>query len=98
MTTLPLTEEQHHDHIWLTVGGEGWAIREIERDAAGRPTRMLLWRGYVPTLEFANADVSEVDWPRYCDKAVEYLAATEPLEKLKASRRRGKSVSTGVGL
>lgn len=80
--------EQHHDHIWLTIDGEGWAIREIERDAARRPTRMLLWRGYVPTLQFANADVSDVDWSRYCDKAVEYLAATQPLDNFLKPERK----------
>ena len=38
--------EQHDDHIWLTVDGEAWAIRYIDRPFIG------LWRGYWPNLGY----------------------------------------------
>lgn len=69
--------EQHHDHIWLTFSGEGWAIRRIVREDPltnrGKPVLLYLWRGYWPDIVRLNVDVSEVDWPLYCDHAVKLL-------------------------
>lgn len=51
---------QHDDHIWLTVGGDAWAIQSIHGPL------IMLWRGYAPHLEYAMVDVANVDWAAYC--------------------------------
>ena len=58
---------QHDDHVWLTVSGEGWAIRKM------RWPIVWLWRGYEPSLEYLSVDLSEFDADGYCDKAIELL-------------------------
>ena len=68
--------EQHDDHIWMTVHGEGWAIRSIERFAieGGREAMVFfLWRGYAPLLQYLDLMVTDPDWPGYCQHAVEKL-------------------------
>lgn len=62
--------EQHDDHIWLTVYGEAWAIRRIQR---GRTLVIHLWRGYAPNLEFQAVEFQKVDWAGYCEAAVAML-------------------------
>lgn len=58
---------QHDDHIWLTVLGEGWAIRKLT------PTCIYLWRGYITNLQYCEIDITRVNWTAYCDKAVAML-------------------------
>jgi len=62
-------EEQHDNHIWLTVSGQAWAIRAIHKPI------FYLWRGYMHdgTLETASLDTSEVDWDMYCERAAEFI-------------------------
>jgi hypothetical protein len=52
-------EEQHDDHIWLTVGGSAWAIEWIWGNIIG------LWRGYYPNFEYSAVDISKVNWENY---------------------------------
>jgi len=59
----------YDDHVWLTVHGEAWAIRRIERDEAGTIVAFQLWRGYWPNIETKAVRVIDADWPRYCDAA-----------------------------
>ncbi|HEY7415671.1 MAG TPA: hypothetical protein VH593_10805 [Ktedonobacteraceae bacterium] len=47
-----MRKEQHDDHIWLVVAGESWAIHSIQRKAGY--TRLNLWRGYEPNLEYSE--------------------------------------------
>lgn len=61
------------DHCWLTVAGDGWAIRRW------RPPILYLWRGYRPRLQFTVVDTSNVDWEEYCRRAELLLKA--PQEK-----------------
>ena len=59
---------QHDDQIWLTVMGEAWAIRKIER--YGGCVYLHLWRGYEPDgIEYLDVALTDWDWPRYCDAA-----------------------------
>jgi hypothetical protein len=60
-------ELQHDDHIWLTVNGEAWAIAAINRPF------IMLWRGYLPDLEFNLISMQDFDAEDYCDKAVALL-------------------------
>lgn len=56
---------QYDDHIWLTVNGEAWAIKSINRRSDWPQGIVLhLWRGYAPDLEFLNI------WIRYPDRWV----------------------------
>jgi hypothetical protein len=64
--------EQHDDHIWLSVRGEGWAIRAIEREHEAMIFH--LWRGYEPDLEFATVEFTETNWPAYCEAAAALLS------------------------
>src|SRR5215471_2906064 len=59
--------DQHDDHIWITVAGEGWAIERIEGPI------LHLWRGHAPDLEYATLDTSNVNWAHYCSAAVHLL-------------------------
>jgi hypothetical protein len=68
----PLHQEQHNDHIWLTVKGEAWAIRSIEDKV------MHLWRGWEPDVERMSIDLSRARWSSYCDAAVAFLKAAYP--------------------
>lgn len=52
-------EDQHDDHIWLTVGGESWAICFMHWPY------MVLWRGFAPNLEFSFLDMSEFNPEAY---------------------------------
>jgi hypothetical protein len=61
---------QHDDHIWLTVNGEAWAIRAIERPDSWV---FRLWRGYYPELEFLSVEVKSPDWDSYCEAAIKML-------------------------
>ena len=63
---------QHHDHIWLTVHGEAWAIQAIERPEPGVIT-LHLWRGFAPNLEMTTVALENPDWAAYCDAAVEMM-------------------------
>lgn len=45
-------EEQHDDHIWLTVGGSSWAIHFMKWPY------IVLWRGYWPNWEFNFVDMT----------------------------------------
>jgi hypothetical protein len=65
---------QQDDHIWLTIAGEGWAIRAIHRSI------FYLWRGdfWSGTLELQTVDVADVDWDMYCDRAVKLLEEAFP--------------------
>jgi hypothetical protein len=65
--------EQHDNHIWLTVHGEGWAIRGIERGGSGTIYLFHLWRGYAPLLQYLDIQVRDPDWPGYCQRAVEMI-------------------------
>ena len=58
---------QHDDHIWLTVVGEGWAIRAINGNF------IYLWRGYAPFIEYSGIDMRDFNYNKYCDMAVEML-------------------------
>ena len=58
---------QHDDHVWLTVGGEGWAI------CAMKWPMIWLWRGYAPDLEFSAVEMSNFNAESYVDKAVKLL-------------------------
>ena len=69
MTTL---DEQHNDHIWITVDGQNWAIHS----RVGNEFR--LWRGYQPNLEYRVVRLVDPDWERYCQAAVDMLAARWP--------------------
>jgi hypothetical protein len=62
METEPVA--QHDDHIWLTVGGEAWAIKRI------RQPYFYLWRGYWPNLEYTIVYMSEFDPVKYVERAV----------------------------
>jgi hypothetical protein len=64
---------QHDDHIWLTVRGEGWAIRAIEREHDSMIFH--LWRGYEPDLEYLVVEMSKPNWPAYCEAASRMLRA-----------------------
>jgi hypothetical protein len=68
----PCFQEQHNDHIWLTVKGEAWAIRSIEDKV------MHLWRGWEPDVERMSIDLSRARWSSYCDAAVAFLKAAYP--------------------
>jgi hypothetical protein len=59
--------EQADDHIWLTVGGEAWAIHSIYQPI------VFLWRGYSPNIELNAIDLSKVDWESYYKKCAEML-------------------------
>ena len=61
--------EQFYDHLWLTIGGEAWAI------AYKRGNQILLWRGYAPNLEFLPIDATGWDTAAYADAAVAMLEA-----------------------
>jgi len=61
--------EQHDDHIWLTVRGEGWAVHRIENE-----TTFILWRGYAPDLEYEWVVWPKWWWKRYVKAAVRMLA------------------------
>jgi hypothetical protein len=65
-----MTDTQHDDHIWLTVGGEPWAIRAIERCG---PLVFRLWRGYFPELEYRSVEMINPDWDSYCKMAIKML-------------------------
>lgn len=58
---------QHDDHIWMTIGGEAWAIRQISDN------KIFYWRGYAPFLEYTVIDVRDVNWALYCEHAVKKL-------------------------
>jgi hypothetical protein len=60
--------EQHDDHIWLTVGGEAWAIKRISGPL------IQLWRGYEPELEYAVVDMSGFNADAYAAEATQLLA------------------------
>jgi hypothetical protein len=60
---------QHDDHIWLTVGGEAWAIKWIHWPFIG------LWRGYAPDLEFNYVDMSKFNTDSYVARAAARLAS-----------------------
>lgn len=64
--------EQHDDHIWLTVQGEAWAIRSIERILPDEP-RFELWRGYYPNIEFRRVWWPTKWWPVYMRAAASCL-------------------------
>jgi hypothetical protein len=64
---MPMPSPQHDDHIWLTAGGEAWAIYHI------RLPLLYLWRGYYPNIEYSILDISQVDWESYTQKAVKQL-------------------------
>jgi hypothetical protein len=66
-----LSSEQHDDHIWLTVRGQGWAILGIER--RNKTIIFRLWRGYAPSLEFSSVQMFDPDWEPYCEAAVDML-------------------------
>jgi hypothetical protein len=59
--------EQHDDHIWLTVGGENWAIYFMSWPY------IWLWRGYEPSLEFSVVEMSNFNADTYADKALALL-------------------------
>ena len=59
-----MKEEQHDDHIWLTVNGTAWAIHSI------RWPIIYLWRGYWPSFEFNAVDMSEFDSKGYIERAL----------------------------
>ena len=65
-----MSERQHDDHIWLTVNGEGWAIRALEWPI------IFLWRGYEPNLEYCAVEMSRFNAKSYADKAVAMLKDT----------------------
>lgn len=66
---------RYTDHCWLTVNGEGWAIRRIERTP--EVTRFHLWRGFWPgLLQFAHVDFpAGKDWTRYQTMATLMMGA-----------------------
>jgi hypothetical protein len=67
--------EQQDDHIWLTVGGSAWAIREIIRDEAGVMRELLLWRGYEPDIVTMHVGVFNFDVSGYCTAAAAVIEA-----------------------
>lgn len=73
---------QCDDHIWVTWVGGGWAIRAITRP----PLTFHLWRGYWPDLEFTAVEIRNPDWPAYCERAAQLLAAHDPLNSLLENR------------
>jgi hypothetical protein len=63
-------DEQHDNHIWLTVCGSSWAIRCIHWPI------FYLWRGYMHdgTLELASVEIPPgYDFDAYCEQAVFYI-------------------------
>jgi hypothetical protein len=58
-----MSQEQQHDHIWLTIRGEGWAIERLDGD------RLHLWRGYASHLERLVVDWPRKDWLAYAEQA-----------------------------
>jgi hypothetical protein len=58
-----MMDEQHDDHIWLTVGGEAWAIQAIQ------PPILYLWRGCWPDCDYSAIDMSEFDLMSTCGQA-----------------------------
>jgi hypothetical protein len=70
---------QHDDHIWLTVGGEAWAIESISGSIiylwrGYAPTlEFYLWHGYYPSLEYSVVDMTGFDYDDYCAKAARAL-------------------------
>lgn len=59
--------EQHDDHIWMVVNGEGWAIHKIvhHHDL----TIFHFWRGYEPDIEYCSFS-AQGNWQQdYCDMA-----------------------------
>jgi hypothetical protein len=66
-----LISKQHDDHTWMTVMGQGWAIRRIER--VNKTITFHLWRGYAPHLEFKFVQMVDPDWEAYCEAAVAML-------------------------
>jgi hypothetical protein len=67
-----LFEEQHNDHIWLTIASEAWAIQSIE------DKMMHLWRGWEPEVERMSIDLTRAKWDKYADAAVAFLKAAYP--------------------
>jgi hypothetical protein len=63
---------QHDDHVWVTVRGEAWAIRNIKRPY---PDVMIfkLWRGHEPNLQFSWVILNDPDWRNYCEAAAALL-------------------------
>ena len=59
--------KQHDDHIWLTVGGEAWAIHSMNWPV------IWLWRGYEPDLEYSAVEMSNFNAETYADKAIAML-------------------------
>jgi hypothetical protein len=66
-TTSSCLHEQHDDHIWLTVNGEGWAIHKMDWPY------LWLWRGYEPNIEHTFVEMSNFNAEAYCNKAVALL-------------------------
>lgn len=64
-----LAEAQQHDHIWLDINGQGWAIESIDGPV------FHLWRGYEPHIERLVVTITNVNWSDYCDAAVAMLEA-----------------------
>jgi hypothetical protein len=67
-----VTGEQHDDHVWLTVGGRGWAIYVM------RGPLLTLWRGHYPYIEYSFLDISDVDWEAYHRAALKLLRKEYP--------------------
>jgi hypothetical protein len=72
-----MSEEQHDDHVWLTVGGSAWAIFSIQWPI------IFLWRGNAiiddlnnitnDSIECNAIDIRNVDWESYYKNAMAIL-------------------------
>jgi hypothetical protein len=83
-------KQQHDDHCWLTVGGEGWAIHSMYW-----PT-VFLWRGYSPNIELCAIDLNKVDWESYYRKWAEMNELSQEttkglVEESSSTSRGGKT-------
>lgn len=81
--------EQQHDHIWLTVAGDPWAIREIRR--TDDHMEVHLWRGGRNMEALAYRWIwfyPPYDWTEYCDNAVAMMDAHQPLDDLIKARKK----------
>ena len=66
-TTSSCRHEQHDDHIWLTVNGEGWAIHKLDWPY------VWLWHGYEPHIEHLFMDLSGFNADAYANAALKLL-------------------------
>jgi hypothetical protein len=68
--------EQHNDHTWVTLDGEGWAIKAIMEIKGHRI--FCLWRGYYPLIQETLVDVTTLHTAEYVRRCVELIHAAYP--------------------